>query len=148
MSITILQDPGFGHRLFWSSTTSIVSVYSAWHNDLIFGFFRSLMVMCTSLIYWYYPIDGYRRKIDMICANGGIGFQLIYTAAELPLIPRVIYTGTVFACMGCYINARYYGRRKIPDFDISTRWHMLIHLFGNIGNLILYDGLGKNYMGW
>jgi hypothetical protein len=137
-----LQLNRYSRRLFWSSTLTVVSVYSAWYNELYDGVIRSLIVLSTSMIYWNNPNDGIIRKIDMISANGCLGYQLMYTSRELPLVTWVIYTSIIIGCLKCYINARYYGRKKDPDFDRASRWHMLIHLFGNIGNIILYDGIG------
>lgn len=144
----VSQNPEYSSRLFWSSSTTIISVYSAWHNELYFGLARSIIVLLTSLLYWSNPIDGFRRKTDMVCANGFISYQLLVTAQDLPLIARTMYTASAIACILCYINARSYGRRKHPDFDLASKWHMLIHIFGNMGNLILFDGVGKKYISW
>ena len=104
--------------------------------------------MLTSLFYWKNPVDGFRRKLDILCANGCICYQLIFTANELPILARTSYTAIAMACLWFYLTARNFGRRKIPDYDMSSRWHMCIHIFGNIGNLILYDGIGKRYINW
>jgi hypothetical protein len=140
-----LQLKKYSRRLFYSSSLAVISVYSAWYNKLYYAMMRSLIVLCTSMLYWNDPSDGVIRKIDIMSANGCIGYQWIYTSTELSIIPWTLYTVTVIACLKCYINARYHGRKPIPDFDMASRWHMLIHIFGNIGNVILYNGVGKQY---
>ena len=140
-----LQLDKYSRRLFYSSSLALISVYSAWYNELYYAMMRSLLVLCTSMIYWNNPKDGLLRKLDIISANGCIGYQWIYTSMELSIIPWTLYTATVIACLTCYLNARHYGRKQTPDFDMASRWHMCIHILGNIGNLILYDGIGKNH---
>ena len=38
-----------------------------------------------------------------------------------------------------YLMARRHGRRY-QDFDMASRWHMTLHLFANISNVLLYYG--------
>lgn len=73
-----LQLKKYSRRLFYSSSLTAVSVYSAWYNELYYAMMRSLIVLCTSMLYWNDPSDGVIRKIDIISANGCIGYQWIY----------------------------------------------------------------------
>jgi hypothetical protein len=147
MSETLQLDK-YSRRLFYSSTITVLSVYSAWYNELYYAMMRSLLVLSTSLIYWYNPTDGLRRQIDIISSNGCIGYQYIYMSRELPLITWIVYTITIMACIGCYAMARYYGRKYEPDFDMASQYHISIHILGNLGNIILYDGIGIHYINW
>ena len=137
----ILQEEKYSRRLFYSSALAIVSVYSAWYHALYWAMIRCILVMTTSLLYWNNPKDGIVRKIDIVSANVSIGYQWIYTSMQLSVVSWILYNFTVFGCIGCYRNARYYGRKTIPDFDMASRWHMGIHILGNVGNLILYHGI-------
>ena len=141
-----LQHKKYSRRLFYSSFLAILSVYSAWYNRLYYATIRSFLVLCTSVLYWNDPKEGFIRKIDMISANGCIGYQWLYDSMKLSMIPWTFYTATIIGCLLCYFNARHYGRKPRPDFDMASRWHMCIHILGNIGNLILYDGIGRQYL--
>ena len=126
-----------------------VSVISCYYNNLFYGMLRSIMILCTSLLYWYNPVDGWRRKLDMVICNIFLGCQFFYTALFLPTVLSIIlYYTLCFVVMYCYYMARYHGRKKNPDFYQASIWHSGIHIFGNIANLVLFDGIGKNIIGW
>ena len=38
-----------------------------------------------------------------------------------------------------YLMARRYGR-LYQDFNMASRWHMTLHVFANISNVLLYYG--------
>lgn len=84
----------------------------------------------------------------MLCANGSLAYQVCYTSqlAECSPKARLAYLFTV-ACGGtCYFAARRFNFRY-RNLNISSALHVCLHLFGNLGNLILYDSLGANVLG-
>ena len=137
----------YKNRLFLSSFSALISIYSAFHNKLYYAYLRSIIVLFTSLLYWYHPTDGIRRKMDMICVNTFSLFQLFYTANYLSFTAWLLYICNTTMCLVFYMIARYFGRKKNPNYNISSIFHILLHLFGNIGNIILFDGVGLNYFG-
>lgn len=139
----LIQSPKYSTRLFWSSSTIIISVCSALYNHLYYSSIHSLIVLFTSLLYWIHPIDGIRRKIDIVAVNGSIIYQLKYLTYDIPFYAKYCYVSSCVFCLCFYMMARHYGRREIPDYDMACRWHMCIHVFGNIGNVILYNGLSE-----
>ena len=147
--ITKIQMPKYSNKLFYTSMLTAVSVLSSYYNNLFYANLRSCSILFTSLLYWYNPIDGWRRKFDMINCNILLGYQLFYTSFFLPsVLCKILYYAISIIVIFCYYMARYNGRKKNPDFYQASIWHSGIHIFGNIANLILYDGIGKNLIGW
>lgn len=139
----LMQQPKYSTRLFWSSSTIIISVFTALYNNLYYCSLHSLIVMFTSFLYWIHPIDGIRRKIDIVAVNGSIIYQLKYLTYDIPFYAKYCYVSSCVFCLCFYIMARHYGRREIPNYDMASRWHVAIHLCGNIGNVILYNGISE-----
>ena len=145
MNKDLVQQPKYSNRLFWTSSTIIISVFTALYNHLYYCSLHSLIVMLTSLLYWIHPIDGIRRKIDIIAVNGSIIYQMKYLVYDIPFYAKYCYVSACVFSLCFYLMARHYGRREIPDYDMASRFHMCIHITGNIGNVILYNGISEYY---
>ncbi len=144
-----LQLPEYSRRILHSSMLTTLSVWSGWYNELYGGLVRASTVLFTSIMYWRHPVDGWRRKLDMFVTNCSIMFQMSHTATFLPTpAAKYVYFGFISCTIACYFTARHFGRRRIPDFHRSSKWHTAVHFFGNVANLILFDALGKNHLGW
>ena len=144
-----IQSPKYSNKLFYTSMLTCISVISGYYNHLFYGMLRSIMILCTSLLYWYHPIDGWRRKLDILVCNTLLGWNFFYTARFLPtVLCKLLYYYLSCLVMYCYYMARHHGRKKNPDFYKASIWHSGIHIFGNIANLILFDGIGQNIIGW
>ena len=84
----------------------------------------------------------------MIFSNGSVLYQLAYSARFLPTTAAVLaHFASVVIAASCYLAARHFGRNK-QDFDRASKCHVLLHVFGNMSNLLLYDALGHNHFGW
>ena len=62
-------------------------------------------------------------------------------------VRRNAYFLSVAAGLGCYGCSRYFSFTR-NDKDTSSCFHCGLHAMGNVGNLILYDSLGVNWLGW
>ena len=49
------------------------------------------------------------------------------------------YSLLTFLFVAMYMRARHHAARK--EYNISTPWHLGVHLLGNLGNVFLYPGL-------
>ena len=85
-------------------------------------------------------------RSSLACAVGALGYQACFTAFDAPPAGRHAYWGAVGAGCVCYALAFYFGRVR-RDFHRSSMLHMGVHIFGNVGNLFLYDSLGVNAFG-
>ena len=83
----------------------------------------------------------------MVVSWVSVGYQFFVCMPQLPSTPaRVVYVATLAASGFCYFRARSFGLSG--DKDTSSWWHCGLHLCGGVGNLILYDALGRNAAGW
>ena len=91
-------------------------------------------VFVTSVLYWWHPDYSWRRYIDMAMVKSGIAYQ-VYRAQSSPraITYYIILGGGIwFYFLGCH----YYKRKKLWH---STYSHTMLHILGNISNIILYS---------
>ena len=81
----------------------------------------------------------------MVCACGSLGYQVFYTSTFASDAARLAYLATVVCGCSCYLVARRYSF-KYGNYNVSSAMHCGLHLFGNLGNVLLYDSLGANYL--
>jgi len=92
-------------------------------------------VFLTSIFYWQHPDYSYRRYLDMIVVQCALLYQ--YSMAYHAQYANAYYTLTNAGI--CFYMIGYYFRIK-EDFWKSTYAHILLHIFANIGNIVLYSG--------
>lgn len=139
--------PCFSRRIFRVAWLSLpTSLASAIYNQLYDSIAISALVFLTSLNYWRHPTAGTRRNLDMAATWSSLSYQVFYRSAALPGRTRAAYFASVLVCGGWYAAARHHGRVK-RDFDTSSACHVMLHVFGNVSNLMLYDALGTRALG-
>ena len=138
----------YARRIFYTSFGIVASVAWAAYNRRGDCCALASLLLLTSLNYWRRPRFGsWRRTADMVVSWGSVGYQFFVCMPQLPSAPaRVVYVATLAASGFCYFRARSFGLSG--DKDTSSWWHCGLHLCGGIGNLILYDALGRNAAGW
>ncbi|OQS01093.1 hypothetical protein ACHHYP_01839 [Achlya hypogyna] len=130
----LVLPPQYSARLFRSSFLTVASVYSAAQNELWDCCFLTLLVLLTSINYWRHPVHGWRRNVDMLAVFCGMSYHL-YTALYVPSAQhQLLYYVFVLQVFGCYFKAR-----SSSDKNISSKWHMTMHVVGNIANCLLYS---------
>ena len=141
----LVLPPEYSRRILMASTLMFTSACSAWHNRLPDNCALALLVLCSSLNYWRHPVVGLRRSFDMVCAIGSLAYQCVYTSQRTTQQARRWYWATVLAGGSCYLVGRHlsFTRRA---YNASSALHVCLHLFGNAGNLLLYDSLGANVL--
>lgn len=119
------------------------SIVSATYNELPDNALLACLVLFSSVNYWRHPVVGARRTFDMLCACGSLAYQCCYTSWKTSERARHTYWATVLAGGSCYLVGRYFSfTRKM--YNVSSSLHVMLHVFGNIGNVVLYDSLGAN----
>ena len=138
----------YARRIFYTSFGIVASVAWAAYNRRGDCCALASLLLLTSLNYWRRPRFGsWRRTADMVVSWGSVGYQFFVCMPQLPSAPaRVVYVATLAASGFCYFRARSFGLSG--DKDTSSWWHCGLHLCGGVGNLILYDALGRNAAGW
>lgn len=115
----------------WLSLLSAIYAFSRGYNDLAFV---PLSVWLTSIIYWWKPDYSIRRYFDIYIVNTSLFYQLM---RSVDCENRVAYwitlfIGSSFFPLGCYLHP--------INTWASTLCHSMVHIFGNISNVILYSG--------
>jgi hypothetical protein len=96
-------------------------------------------VFLTSIQYWSDPTNLTKRHIDMAYVTTALVYQIIrargYEHASW-------YYGVVSLAVSMYPLSIYF-QQKGND-EVSTFFHCLVHIFGNIANFVLYSGPSLN----
>ncbi|EOD15750.1 hypothetical protein EMIHUDRAFT_103249 [Emiliania huxleyi CCMP1516] len=144
----LILPPRFARRIWLVSWLALSSGSAAIANGRRDCAALSVLMLATSLNYWRRPTHGPRRTVDMAAAAGSLIYQVAAVApfSHCPIAAGA-YLASVAAGAGCYARARLLSRRH-GDRDSSSWWHVGLHLCGNAGNVLLYDAVGRNLVGW
>ena len=143
----LVLPPQYSRRIFYTSFLSLASVGSAAYNDCRGCVACAALVMFTSLNYWRHPVFGMRRNLDMLTCAVSLSYQLGLAAHSAEPAPRNAYFLSVVGGIGCYGCSRLYSFAR-ADKNTASKFHCLLHVACNVGNLILYDSLGVNWLNW
>ena len=147
-SMSLMLPAKYSTRIYRCSFMSIASVASAAFNEQAACLACAMLVMVTSINHWRRPEwKSVRRRMDMLAVGAAAAYQLFMVSPTAPRGACAAYVATVVLGTACYAAARR-SRSVHGDLDRSTWWHCGLHLCGNCGNLILYDALGANKLGW
>lgn len=142
--------PQYSRRILLGCWMALSSVSAAYYKGVCSGNYDCLIctgsVLFTSINYWRHAVDGWRRKMDMLAAFVASCYQLGYLSSRMPGWGQPAYLAAWGVGIGCYLTARSFGKRG--DYNTSSKWHVMLHVFQNIANCLLYDGLGCNLVGW
>ena len=117
---------------------SWLSLFSSWYGYMR-GHHHAYIPACvwfTSLIYWSHNDYSVWRYIDIVVVQMCLWFQFYYA--------QFFSTGMyfkIYACLGmcCFFNALV-SKYAWKDEKTSFVSHCLVHILGNVGNVILYTG--------
>lgn len=138
----------FSRRIYRCSFLSVASVASAAFNEQAACLACAVLVLATSINHWRRPEwKSIRRRMDLLAVIAAGTYQLVFLSPTAPRGACTAYVATVAAGAACYAAARR-SNFVHGDLDRSTWWHCGLHICGNCGNLILYDALGANKLGW
>ena len=114
-----------------SSNQFLLSSYYAYINDKNTISLLIFSVYVTSLLLWYNPIDGIRKRID----SALVSFVAMYFL-YLSKFNYIVYSGVFCMCIiHCFSYYLFYKKH----FRLSTYCHLFIHLLGNIMNICLVE---------
>jgi len=121
------------YRISWCILlTGLYGVYSGHYMLSITQF----LIGITSLNHWRYPIQSYRRMIDLICVKSMANYKTcMIQDAEYITIYKSFFVCLVLIYIFGYYQYNYANNRRL-----SLYAHLLVHILGNIGCIILYSG--------
>jgi hypothetical protein len=95
-----------------------------------------LGTFCTSINYWRNPVFvSHRRTIDIIYVQYGLWYQIYRAYSAENAIPYYII---LFTAVSCFPLSWYFHKNKQPWK--GTFIHSMVHIIGNISNMVLYSG--------
>jgi hypothetical protein len=119
-------------RFSWFALLSgCYATYTQHYNHAI----ACYAVLITSLNYWRYPANpSWSRFLDMTCVKLALTHHIITAYSMSNRIPYYILTATGLASyqLGVELYKREY-------WWASVYAHAMVHVIGNIGNIILYS---------
>ena len=142
----LVLPPQYSRRILYASSLTLCSIYSAACNERSINLRLACSVLATSVLYWYHPVLGWRRNLDMLCTFGSLGYQAVYTSFETTERCRYAYWFTLLCGGSCYATGRYISK-VYGNLNVSSMLHVGLHMWGNIGNCILYDSFKVNALG-
>ena len=113
-----------------SFISSIVALCNG-HTDI---WIVPFSVGCTTLLYWAQPTFGWRRNLDIATSSTGLLYQL-YKIHMNDYHLRSYYMCKALAVLSYFAGHYYFARNRLW---LSMYCHAGIHIFGNIGNILLY----------
>ncbi|KAL1528590.1 hypothetical protein AB1Y20_009930 [Prymnesium parvum] len=145
--MALVLPPHLSRRILCVSFLSVASVASAAYNECKGSVVCATLVLLTSINYWRHPVFGWRRNLDIAVCAGSLSYQLGLAATAAPPTARDAYFAMVAAALSCYGCSRYFSFAR-GDKELASRFHCALHCLGNLGNVLLYDSLHTNWMGW
>jgi len=121
------------HRVLGSSFLSLLTAgFAAWRGlygcaTLVF------IVFVTSVCYWWNPVKGARRNVDIAAVTTCLAYQSCVSFRSST------QTG-YFLCIAVGLSA-YAASRRATDVDTASMLHVFRHVMGNAANVVLYVGL-------
>ena len=112
-----------------SLIASLYALYKEYYELALIPF----GVFLTSINYWIHPDYGWRRKLDIIYVSCSLTYQV--TRAY-----RAENAYYYYALLGIGISSFPLGVLYRNNVRASTFLHSLVHIFGNISNIVLYSG--------
>lgn len=122
--------------LLASSLTTVASCLRSAHLALWDCLLTSSAVLFFSVNYWRRPVYGWRRNLDIMNTVTGLSYQLVIVSDidTALLLPYLAFTTCGLACFA--LGYKFSGRN-------GTLAHSGVHVFGNLANMFLYQGLAK-----
>jgi len=118
--------------LFKVSCFAIISVVYASYQQYYDISLNAFIVFCTSINYWRKPMKCWRRTMDVLYVR----FAILY------LIIRSYHSKYNIICYFCliiiitsYLLSKYFGKKQMYWHSVYS--HSMIHLFGNLVNILL-----------
>ena len=121
--------------IYWASYCSLGSSLYAIYRSHYHLCIVPASVFLSSIHYWKKPDYSYRRYLDMAVVQTALAYQVwnVWEAENFLWYMMMTSIGSGWFLYGVY-------NYSIGNTWRSTYAHILLHIFANIGNIILYSG--------
>lgn len=128
-----VQQAKYNYRLAYLSAFSASYAFYKGHYHLVHvpgG------IWLTSMLYWWHPVRGWRRNLDIIYVQ----YAFLYQAWHAIVAEYArAYFILIALAVASYPLSIWYGS-KAENKNKQFQFHYLIHIFANIANIVLYSG--------
>ena len=124
---------GFLWNLSWLSLASGVYGITQGHYNLVVV---PIGVWITSINYWRSPDYSWRRYMDIYFVHISLSYHLFLSLHAEYRFQYWVCLGAAIAFypLGCYLHLHN------ESLSLSTLCHGMVHILGNVSNVILYSG--------
>ena len=127
--------PTYSNILWGGSWMSLASALYAIHRGHYDLAIIPGGVWLTSINYWRKPDYSWRRYVDISYVHLSLAYQI--WRARNSEYRIYYYTTLAIGCSFFPLGVSFY---QSDDICKSTLCHLMVHVFGNISNFILYSG--------
>ena len=127
--------------MYYSAHLALLCVIFAYYQGLYDITMISALVLCCSINYWRHPTFGYRRTMDIICAQFALWYNFYLTYAFLSYQLFLIHSFGIFLFAMSYFTAIYFGVHGNQNY--ASFCHVMLHIIAVIFNLMLSYNLNK-----
>lgn len=127
-------------QIWRASFLSIISISCALYHRLYQFVWVPSVVMITSLNHWRKPRLGLRQDVDVFVVHLTCTYQCLCSFQLIGFQNQhfICYWFCLFLGLFCY---QISNNHDVPLK--SARWHCGTHVFANVANLFLYDGMTR-----
>ena len=127
-SSCLILEPTYSRRICMASLLTLYSSHLAFRMKYYDLCLLYTVVWLSSINYWRSPIEGFRRKTDMLIVGCSFAYLLMTYLQKMTFC----YYLLLLCGGGCYICAR------VCDLGChSSLWHCGLHIFANMSNVCL-----------
>jgi hypothetical protein len=136
ISDDLVLPPRYSIRLYYTSLVNLLIFPIACYTSRIDFPCMVGVLGLTSINYWRHPVkNNWRRTLDRWCVFICTMYHLICISPQVPQPYWFFYWMYTLMSVRSYIYAWYYGN-IMEDYDMSSRYHVLLHCFSHGGNML------------
>ena len=133
-SVTILEKDQYSILYRVSYLALFASLYGCYRQHYELAIVPG-SIFLTSINYWRRPDYSWRLYLDLGVVRGMVMYQHIMAFSHENAVP---YYAMATSMIVFYLIAQHYYNKK--DYWKFVYAHTMVHVCGNIGNVVLYSG--------
>ena len=128
-----MLDPALSRWLWYSSWMFLGTAIMAYAHGQMHLYIGPAAVWVTSILYWWNPVEGWRRTLDRVVAATAISWHALCALTHPRGLLHIIMMGS--GIIMYYIGWSVY---NMGDHRASVAYHFALHLLSNLSNIVLY----------
>ena len=128
----------YSKYLFWTSFFTLGSGLFVLHKKQYYSACYPLSIFITSANYWRHPENNWRRYLDQMVVRLCMIIHTLKVTNFVNFYPHLIIA---FFSVSCYPLSYFYQDKYLP---MTILLHALLHIGGNLANIVLYSETNFN----